>query len=88
MMRSRAKLAYAQAQAAIDGFPDAVTAPLLEPVLRPLWTAYEALVKAREARGPLALDLPEREGGPHPRRRRRRVVCRPASTPTGSSRSS
>ncbi|KAB1077875.1 ribonuclease R [Methylobacterium soli] len=61
MMRSRAKLAYAQAQAAIDGHPDAVTAPLLEPVLRPLWAAYEALKTARDARGPLALDLPERK---------------------------
>lgn len=61
MMRSRAKLSYAQAQAAIDGFPDAVTTPLLEPVLRPLWAAYEALRRARDARGPLALDLPERK---------------------------
>ena len=61
MMRSRAKLSYAQAQAAIDGFADAVTTPLLEPVLRPLWAAYEALRRARDARGPLALDLPERK---------------------------
>ncbi|MGU3360025.1 ribonuclease R [Methylobacterium sp. M6A4_1b] len=61
MMRSRAKLSYAQAQAAIDGFSDDVTAPLLEPVLRPLWAAYEALRRARDARGPLALDLPERK---------------------------
>ncbi|GBU18284.1 MULTISPECIES: ribonuclease R [Methylobacterium] len=61
MMRSRAKLAYAQAQAAIDGRPDDKTGPLLEPVLRPLWAAYAALTKAREARGPLALDLPERK---------------------------
>jgi ribonuclease R len=61
MMRSRAKLSYAQAQAAIDGFADDVTAPLLEPVLRPLWEAYAALREARDARGPLALDLPERK---------------------------
>jgi ribonuclease R len=61
MMRSRAKLSYAQAQAAIDGFADDVTAPLLEPVLRPLWAAYDALRRARDARGPLALDLPERK---------------------------
>ena len=60
-MRSRAKLAYAQAQAAIDGRPDATTTPLLEPVLRPLYAAYAALTRAREARGPLALDLPERK---------------------------
>ncbi len=61
MMRSRAKLAYAQAQAAIDGRPDEKTRPLLEPILRPLYAAYAALKEAREARGPLALDLPERK---------------------------
>jgi len=61
MMRSRAKLAYAQAQAAIDGRPDDATGPLLEPVLRPLYAAYETMKKARDARGPLALDLPERK---------------------------
>ncbi len=61
MMRSAAKLAYAQAQAAIDGQPDAVTQPLLDPVLRPLWAAYRVLAAARDARGPLALDLPERK---------------------------
>lgn len=61
MMRSRAKLAYAQAQAAIDGQPDAAAGPLLEPALRPLWTAYAALRAARDRRGPLALDLPERK---------------------------
>jgi ribonuclease R len=61
MMRSAAKLAYPQAQAAIDGRPDEVTAPLLEPVLKPLWRAYEAAKKARDARQPLDLDLPERK---------------------------
>ncbi len=40
MMRSAAKLAYAQAQAAIDGHTDEVTEMLLEPVLKPLWEAY------------------------------------------------
>lgn len=61
MMRSAAKLAYPQAQAAIDGRTDEVTAPLLESVLRPLWAAYAALAEARDAREPLALDLPERK---------------------------
>jgi ribonuclease R len=61
MMRSRAKLAYAQAQAAIDGRPDDTTGPLLESALRPLWAAYAALRAARDRRGPLALDLPERK---------------------------
>jgi ribonuclease R len=61
MMRSAARLSYAQAQAAIDGRPDDVTGPLLEPVLRPLWAAYTSLKKARDAREPLDLDLPERK---------------------------
>ncbi|MFK8251092.1 ribonuclease R [Ancylobacter terrae] len=61
MMRSAAKLAYAQAQAAIEGRTDDVTEPLLEPVLRPLYAAYAAVKKARDAREPLELDLPERK---------------------------
>ena len=61
MMRSAAKLSYGQAQAAIDGRPDDATGPLLDPVLRPLWAAYGVLAKARDARGPLFLDLPERK---------------------------
>lgn len=61
MMRSAAKLAYAQAQAAIDGRVDDVTDPLLDGVLRPLWAAYGAVKKARDARAPLDLDLPERK---------------------------
>jgi ribonuclease R len=61
MMRSAAKLSYEQAQAAIDGRPDAKTAPLLEPVLRPLWAAYEVLARGRDAREPLGIDLPERK---------------------------
>ncbi len=61
MMRSAAKLSYEQAQAAIDGRQDEITAPLLEPVLKPLWAAYAALKRARDAREPLFLDLPERK---------------------------
>ncbi|OYU50303.1 MAG: ribonuclease R [Rhizobiales bacterium PAR1] len=61
LMRSAAKLAYQQAQAAINGSSDETTGPLLEPVLKPLWAAYEALKMAREAREPLDLDLPERK---------------------------
>ncbi len=61
MMRSAAKLAYAQAQAAIDGHTDEVTLPILESVLRSLWTAYGALKLEREQRSPLDLDLPERK---------------------------
>ena len=61
MMRSTAKLAYAQAQAAIDGVPDDTTRALVEPVLKPLWAAYAALKTAKAHRKPLDLDLPERK---------------------------
>ncbi len=61
MMRSPAKLSYPEAQAAIDGRPSDKTGPLLEPVLKPLWAAYAVLRKARDKRGPLELDLPERK---------------------------
>ncbi len=60
VIRSAAKLSYQQAQAAIDGHPDEKTGPLLETVLRPLWDAHAKLAKARDKRGPLDLDLPER----------------------------
>jgi len=60
MMRSHAKLAYSQAQAAIDGAPDEKAGPILDTILRPLWDAYKALHRGRLARQPLELDLPER----------------------------
>jgi ribonuclease R len=61
MMRSAAKLSYQEAQAAIDGRPSDKAGPLLESVLRPLWSAYAALAAARDRRQPLDLDLPERK---------------------------
>ena len=61
LMRSAAKLAYAQAQAAIDGRPDDTTGPLLERILKPLYAAYAAAKRARDERDPLDLDLPERK---------------------------
>jgi ribonuclease R len=61
MMRSAAKLNYEQAQLAVSGRTDDDTAELLDSVLRPLYAAYDALKRAREARGPLDLDLPERK---------------------------
>src|SRR4029079_1967596 len=60
MMRSAARLSYQQAQLAIGGRIDEDTQPLVEPVLRPLYAAYEAMTRARADRQPLALDLPER----------------------------
>ena len=61
MMRSAAKLSYEQAQFAIGGRTDEVTETLVERVLAPLYAAYEALVRARNERQPLDLDLPERK---------------------------
>ena len=61
LMRSAAKLNYAQAQAAIDGRPDDTAGPLLEPILTPLYAAYALVKMARDERDPLDLDLPERK---------------------------
>jgi len=61
LMRSAARLSYQQAQFAIGGRADEETAPLVEPVLAPLYAAYETLSRARTERGPLDLDLPERK---------------------------
>jgi ribonuclease R len=61
LMRSAASLHYQEVQEAVDGRPNEQTSALLEPVLRPLYAAYEALLKARSRRQPLDLDLPERQ---------------------------
>ena len=60
MMRSVASLHYEEVQKARDGTPNARTATLLEGVIAPLYSAYAALVRARQMRQPLDLDLPER----------------------------
>ena len=56
-VRLAANIAYEDAQAAIDGEKPH---DLTESVLRPLWACWKLLFKAREAREPLDLDLPER----------------------------
>ncbi|WP_288017330.1 ribonuclease R [Blastomonas sp.] len=57
LVRLAANIAYEDAQAAIDG-----TKPhdLTEAALKPLWACWKLLYKARGAREPLDLDLPER----------------------------
>lgn len=60
LMRSRARLTYTQVQAARDGAPDAITERLWEGTLGPLFAVYEVLRRAREKRGAIDIDLPER----------------------------
>lgn len=60
LIKSAARLTYEQVQAARDGQSDDVTGPLLDPVIKPLYEAYDILVRARDKRGTLDLDLPER----------------------------
>ncbi len=61
LMRSAASLTYEEVQAAQDGTPSERAAALMAEVIAPLYAAYAALVRAREARQPLELDLPERQ---------------------------
>ncbi len=61
LMRSTARLTYEQVQAARDGRPEDATKSLLDTVIGPLYGAFEALAAARERRGTLDLDLPERQ---------------------------
>ena len=60
LMRSAASLNYEEVQEAVDGAPNEKVEPLMEEVVQPLYTAYQAARQAREKRQPLDLDLPER----------------------------
>ena len=61
LMKSVASLEYAEVQAARDGNPSDRLKPLMEDVIDPLYECYQALARARAARQPLDLDLPERQ---------------------------
>ncbi len=72
LMRSQARLTYEQVQAAADGYlpadeslaTDSAANPagaLHRPVIAPLYAAFRALLAARERRGTLELDLPEKQ---------------------------
>jgi ribonuclease R len=60
VMRSAARLTYAQAQAAFDGHPHAEMTAIVKQTLAHVWAAYDSLRVARGKRDPLDLDLPER----------------------------
>jgi ribonuclease R len=61
LIRSAARLSYEQAQLAVSGRTDEITEPIVAPVLEPLYAAYRAVSRARDERGPLDLELPERK---------------------------
>ena len=60
MMRSAARLSYAQAQDAFDGNPGDFARKVTS-ALAVLWSAYQNLKRGRDERQPLELDLPERK---------------------------
>ena len=59
MIRSAARIVYEDLQAAYDGEPNQQTGPLINHVIQHLYGAWDALMRARRARAPLDLDLPE-----------------------------
>jgi len=61
LIRSAAKLHYEQAQFAVSGRADEVTEPIAQGILEPLYAAYRTVLRARDERGPLDLDIPERK---------------------------
>lgn len=61
LMKSAASLNYEEVQEAVDGASNDKTAPLMDEVIKPLYAAFAALMKARARRQPLELDLPERQ---------------------------
>ena len=62
LVRLRANIAYERAQAAYDAdAPDKGWDADVMPALRHLWGCWTLLAKARAARSPLDLDLPERQ---------------------------
>ncbi len=60
VMKSAARLTYAQAQRAFDGKPDAHLTATAKATLDGIWACYKTLALEREHRDPLDLDLPER----------------------------
>src|SRR5262249_60546717 len=61
LTRPGGRLSCVRARAAVDGWPDEPPGRLLASVLEPLYSAYRAVKRARDARAPLDLDLPERK---------------------------
>ena len=61
LIRSVANLTYTDAQTAFDRNSDPPGEEIGEPILKPLWQAYQTVAKARAQREPLGLEIPERK---------------------------
>lgn len=61
LMRSVARLTYEQVEEAHQGKPGDIAGPLMDSVIAPLFGAFACLLKAREKRGVLDLNVPERK---------------------------
>ena len=61
LIKSHARLTYEQVQDARDGNGDKTTNHLMDNVINPLYEVYAILDEARQKRGALDLDLPERQ---------------------------
>jgi len=61
LMRSAARLIYEEVENAYLGTFNDKTEGIYEPIIKPLYDAYKILKAAREKRGSLELDIPERK---------------------------
>ncbi|GER07661.1 ribonuclease R [Iodidimonas muriae] len=61
VMRSAANISYEEVQGAMDGNPSSKAAPLLDPVLKPLYAAHDAITEARTERSPLEIQSDEKK---------------------------
>lgn len=61
LMRSHARCTYEQVQAAREGQKDDVTDVIYDDVIKPLYDVFKILDRAREKRGALDIDIPERQ---------------------------
>jgi ribonuclease R len=61
MIRSHGKLTYKDVQASIEQRPNKIDESLQAHVIPDLYRAYKVLKRAKDKRGPLDLDLPERK---------------------------
>lgn len=61
LMKSAARLIYEEVQEARDGAPNEKTAPIMDNVINPLYEAFKILKEARNKRGTLEIDIPERK---------------------------